>query len=43
MVGILAKVEGSDCTRRDFQEITKQFFARLYGVEDPRREGYPKV
>jgi len=27
MVDILAKVEGSDCTRRDFQEITKQFFA----------------
>jgi integrase len=32
----------SDYTRRDFQEITKQFYAWLFDVEDPRHEGYPK-
>ena len=33
----------SDYTRRDFQEIIKQFYAWLFDVEDPRHEGYPKV
>lgn len=33
----------SDYTRRDFQEIVKQFYAWLFDVEDPRHEGYPKV
>jgi site-specific recombinase XerD/ribosomal protein S27AE len=32
----------SDYTRRDFQEIVKQFYAWLFDVEDPRHEGYPK-
>jgi integrase len=32
----------SDYTRRDFQEIIKQFYAWLFDVEDPRHEGYPK-
>ncbi len=33
----------SDYTRRDFQEIVKQFYAWLFDVEDPGHEGYPKV
>jgi len=33
----------SDYTRRDFQEIVKQFYAWLFDVEDPRQEEYPKA
>jgi hypothetical protein len=29
----------SDYTRRDFQEIIKQFYAWLFDVEDPRHKG----
>lgn len=32
----------SSHTRSDFKKITKQFFAWLYDVDDPRHEGYPK-
>lgn len=53
LVQVLAKYEAqvtrrtgkpaSDHTRSDFKKITKQFYAWLFDIEDPRHEGYPKA